>query len=96
MHPHEDHHIGRQDKEETAMSAERGEWIARRAYALWEADGRQHGKDRDHWEQAARERDELERVALPGHLPGHPDEESDTPPADEKTKAAIRKARERK
>lgn len=47
---------------------ERQEWIGKRAYALWEAEGRPHGRDREHWEQAARERAELERVALPEHL----------------------------
>lgn len=47
---------------------ERQEWINKRAYSLWEADGRQHGKDREHWEQAVRERDEFEKVVLPEHL----------------------------
>ena len=47
---------------------ERQEWINKRAYSLWEADGRQHGKDREHWEQAMRERDEFEKVVLPEHL----------------------------
>ena len=47
---------------------ERQEWISKRAYGLWEADGRQHGKDNEHWEQATRERAELEKVALPEHL----------------------------
>lgn len=47
---------------------ERQEWISKRAYGLWEAAGRPQGKDREHWEQAARERAELERVALPEHL----------------------------
>lgn len=47
---------------------ERQEWISKRAYALWEADGRPHGKDSEHWEQAVRERAEFERVALPEHL----------------------------
>ncbi|MGQ3292061.1 MAG: DUF2934 domain-containing protein, partial [Shinella sp.] len=47
---------------------ERQEWISKRAYGLWEANGRPHGKDHEHWEQAARERAELERVALPEHL----------------------------
>jgi hypothetical protein len=31
------------------------EAIARRAYELWEAEGRPHGRDRDHWEAAAQE-----------------------------------------
>ncbi len=50
------------------VNDERQEWISKRAYGLWEAEGRPHGKDREHWEQAARERAELERVALPEHL----------------------------
>lgn len=50
------------------MNNPRDEWIRSRAYALWEQNGRNHGRDQEHWEQAARERDELERVALPGHL----------------------------
>lgn len=47
---------------------ERQEWISKRAYGLWEAQGRPQGRDREHWEQAERERAELERVALPEHL----------------------------
>jgi hypothetical protein len=31
------------------------EAIARRAYEIWEAEGCPHGRDRDHWEAAARE-----------------------------------------
>ncbi|UDF28086.1 UNVERIFIED_ORG: DUF2934 domain-containing protein [Roseateles sp. XES5] len=50
------------------MNDERQEWISKRAYGLWEAEGRPHGRDHEHWEQAARERAELERVALPEHL----------------------------
>jgi hypothetical protein len=50
------------------MSTPRDEWISNRAYALWEQNGRNHGQDREHWEQASREWDELERVALPGHI----------------------------
>jgi hypothetical protein len=29
--------------------------IRERAYAIWEASGRPHGRDRDHWFQAVRE-----------------------------------------
>lgn len=50
------------------MNEERQEWINKRAYSLWEQHGRQHGHDQEHWEQATRERDELERIALPHHL----------------------------
>lgn len=39
---------------------DRNEWIAKRAYA--EVSGRQHGRDCEHWAQAVRERDELERT----------------------------------
>jgi hypothetical protein len=46
------------------MTDQRSEWISKRAYAIWEAAGRPHGRDSEHWEQAARERDEFERVAL--------------------------------
>jgi hypothetical protein len=29
--------------------------IRERAYAIWEASGRPHGRDKDHWYQAVRE-----------------------------------------
>lgn len=47
------------------MTDARREWISKRAYTIWEHAGRPHGHDADHWEQAVRERDEFERVALP-------------------------------
>jgi hypothetical protein len=50
------------------VNEERQEWINKRAYSLWEQHGREHGHDQEHWEQATRERDELERIALPHHL----------------------------
>ena len=34
---------------------EEQEAIARRAYEIWEAEGRPHGRDREHWESAAQE-----------------------------------------
>jgi hypothetical protein len=40
------------------------EWISKRAYTLWEEAGRPHGQDNEHWQQAVREREEFERVAL--------------------------------
>ena len=46
------------------MTDARQEWISKRAYTLWEEAGRPHGHDGDHWDQAVRERDEFERVAL--------------------------------
>lgn len=40
------------------------EWISKRAYTIWEQAGRPHGQDNEHWQQAVREREEFERVAL--------------------------------
>jgi hypothetical protein len=42
---------------ETDMSDNKGseERIRDRAYALWEQEGRPQGREREHWEQAARE-----------------------------------------
>ena len=64
---------------------ERQEWISKRAYALWEADGRQHGKDSEHWELAVRERTEFEKVALPEHLKRRRNSDE----ADEATRKAV-------
>jgi hypothetical protein len=38
-----------------ARSPETDREIARRAYALWEKEGRPHGRDRDHWARAEHE-----------------------------------------
>jgi len=64
---------------------EREEWISKRAYALWEAEGRPHGRDHVHWEQAVHERAELERVALPDHLGKH----RNSGESDAATRAAV-------
>ncbi|MDK1374375.1 MULTISPECIES: DUF2934 domain-containing protein [unclassified Sinorhizobium] len=37
------------------MDNDREELIRRRAYAIWEREGRPEGQDRRHWEQASRE-----------------------------------------
>ncbi|WP_309085207.1 DUF2934 domain-containing protein [Chelativorans sp.] len=37
------------------MSSEKEEKIRRRAYEIWESEGRPHGREWDHWLQAARE-----------------------------------------
>lgn len=71
------------------MNDERQEWISKRAYGLWEAQGRPHGKDREHWEQAARERAELERVALPEHLK----KRRQSGEADDETRKAVERLR---
>lgn len=43
--------------------------IARRAYELWEQDGRQHGNDRKHWEEAERQ---LQGSPTPQGNPANP------------------------
>ncbi|WP_037154924.1 DUF2934 domain-containing protein [Rhizobium freirei] len=44
------------------MTDERFEWISKRAYAIWEAAGRPWGHSQHHWEQAAKEREIMERT----------------------------------
>ncbi|MCF1472450.1 MULTISPECIES: DUF2934 domain-containing protein [Rhizobium/Agrobacterium group] len=39
------------------------EWIEKRAYSLWEEEGKPHGKDDAHWQQAHREFYELSQSA---------------------------------
>jgi hypothetical protein len=47
----------------SAMTETQQEWIAKRAYALWEEEGRPAGRDHAHWEQAMKERAALEGSA---------------------------------
>jgi CheY-like chemotaxis protein len=44
------------------MSNNRNEWIAERAYSLWEDAGKPFGQDEIHWRQAVLERDLLEKT----------------------------------
>ncbi|MBB3660131.1 CheY-like chemotaxis protein [Rhizobium sp. BK650] len=44
------------------MPGNRNEWIAARAYSLWEQAGKPFGQDQVHWQQAVLERDLLERT----------------------------------
>jgi hypothetical protein len=39
------------------MTDDRQHRIRQRAHAIWEAHGRPHGSDREHWDQATREID---------------------------------------
>jgi hypothetical protein len=45
------------------MTETQQEWIEKRAYALWEQEGRPAGRDHAHWEQAMKERIALEGSA---------------------------------
>lgn len=52
----------RRKKDGTMSNTSRHEWICKRAYAIWEAEGRPHGRDAEHWLQAVAERERLERT----------------------------------
>jgi hypothetical protein len=43
------------------MQSDRHERISERAYRIWVAEGRVHGKDQEHWRRAEREIAEEER-----------------------------------
>ncbi|MBO9126866.1 MULTISPECIES: DUF2934 domain-containing protein [unclassified Rhizobium] len=45
------------------MTETQREWVQKRAYALWEEEGRPSGRDHAHWEQAMKERAALEGSA---------------------------------
>jgi len=45
------------------MTDDRHHRIRQRAHAIWESQGRPHGQDRDHWDQATREVDAEDAVA---------------------------------
>ncbi|MBB3559339.1 hypothetical protein FHX06_000636 [Rhizobium sp. BK512] len=49
-------------KDATMSNTSRHDWICKRAYAIWEAEGRPNGRDAEHWLQATAERDRLERT----------------------------------
>ena len=42
------------------MGADRNDLIRQRAYAIWEQEGRPHGKDEEHWRRASEEMHGLE------------------------------------
>ena len=44
------------------MFLSKDDWINQRAYALWEGEGRPDGRGGEHWQQAAREYQLLERT----------------------------------
>ncbi|MBD9389060.1 DUF2934 domain-containing protein [Agrobacterium sp. AGB01] len=44
------------------MTDVKNDWISARAYALWERDGQAHGKDVQHWQQAAAEYERRDRT----------------------------------
>ena len=42
------------------MNRNRDDWVNQRAYAIWEEEGRPHGRGESHWAQALREFEQLE------------------------------------
>lgn len=45
------------------MSERDYDWIARRAYSLWEEEGRPHGRDEAHWQTALSDWETLQAAA---------------------------------
>jgi hypothetical protein len=60
------------------MHEDRDQLIRDRAYRIWERDGRPHGRDAEHWQQAAGEIEAEER-ALAAQKPAAPVAEEDAP-----------------
>ena len=52
------------------MESDKEELIRRRAYALWEKEGRPAGRHDDHWQRASKEMHGLEDA--PQHTPDKP------------------------
>lgn len=70
------------------MADSEEDWIKRRAYELWEAEGYPTGKDIEHWERAKLEYVTLKPDAgLPGKTRGKPIE-----PVEAAKPAGVRKA----
>jgi len=75
-------------RHDLAGSAIRKERIRRRAYELWEEDGRPHGRDQEHWRRAEAEMSVWERR---GHVPRSLSSVNENPTTNEKV--GSRKAR---
>jgi len=54
--------------------SDREEQIRRRAYEIWERDGRPEGREAEHWRQAAQEIEAEENAAAIGGASGTPPE----------------------
>ena len=53
------------------MENDKNELIKRRAYAIWESEGRRDGEHDDHWRRAAEEMHGLEDVPTKTKKPAH-------------------------
>ncbi len=63
------------------MLEPRDEWIKKRAYAIWEEEGRPSGRDAEHWAQASNERIALEKKANGSTIDVKPKAKRKTPVA---------------
>lgn len=59
------------DMETRDMESDRTDLIKQRAYAIWEKEGRPHGKDEEHWRQASEEMHGLEDAPKIVKKPAH-------------------------
>ncbi len=84
------------------MTETQREWVQKRAYALWEQEGRPSGRDHAHWEQAMKERAALEGSAASADGNEVKSRTKRAPPAikvtgaAKATKAALKKSTPRK
>jgi hypothetical protein len=53
------------------MDTDRNELIKQRAYAIWEQEGRPHGRDEEHWKRALQEMHGLEDAPKIVKKPAH-------------------------
>lgn len=69
------------------------EWISKRAYTLWESEGRPHGRDAEHWEQAKKEFTLLQstKATKPAHRKKGEAKVASIAPETAKTKARAKK-----
>ena len=73
------------------MRSDREERIKERAYAIWLAEGRVHGKHQDHWHRAEREIAAEETGGATARRPSRP--RATKPPSEAGSAAAKRPAR---
>jgi len=69
------------------------EWISKRAYTLWESEGRPHGRDAEHWEQAKKEFTLLQstKATKPAHRKKGEAKVASIAPVTAKSKARAKK-----
>ncbi|MDQ1184294.1 DUF2934 domain-containing protein [Agrobacterium larrymoorei] len=76
------------------MQVSEQEWISKRAYTLWESEGRPHGRDAEHWEQAKKEFTLLQstKATKPAHRKKGEVKAAPVPPETTKPKPRAKKS----